>query len=72
MKIGLWKTYRKPDYEEVLALLSQVLADNKNIRYYVEYVARLHKIIAASSYGNAPDVVNLGMALRQVQMKPRG
>lgn len=57
---------RKPEYDEALTLLSQVLIDNRNIRYYVDYVARLHKIITASSYGNAPDVVNLGMKLRTI------
>lgn len=62
---------RKPEYDEALRILSQVLDDNKNIQYYVNYVARLHKLIATSSYGNAPDVVDLGMVLRQIQTKPR-
>lgn len=60
---------KKPEYDEALTLLSQVLSNNKNIQYYVNYVARLHKLIAASSYGNAPDVVHLGMLLRQIQTK---
>ncbi|MGH2507450.1 MAG: hypothetical protein ACRDHZ_08625 [Ktedonobacteraceae bacterium] len=60
---------KKHEYEEALRILSQVLDTNKHIRYYVDYVTRLHKLIAASSYGNAPDVVDLGMTLRELRMK---
>lgn len=60
---------RKAEHEEATRLLSQILHKNNNIQYYVDYVARLHKLIVASSYGNAPDVVDLGVMLGKAQIK---
>lgn len=60
---------RKAEYEQAIELLTQILENNKNIQYYVDYVARLHKLIVASSYGNAPDVADLEMMLRKLRVK---
>lgn len=60
---------RKAEYEQATELLSQILDSNKSIQYYVNYVAKLHKLIAASPYGNAPAAVDLGMALRALKVK---
>lgn len=57
---------KRPEYEEALRLLSQVADNSRNISGYVKYVAKLHKIISQSSYGKAPDVVELGMKLRKL------
>lgn len=54
----------KPEYEETIRLLSQIVNDNSYIGYYVNYASRIHKIIAASSYGKAPAVVDLGIQLK--------
>lgn len=60
---------KRPEYEEAITLLSQILEENGNIRYYVNYVARLYKLLVASPYGNAPDVADLGMMLRELKAK---
>lgn len=67
LKAECYIKQKKPEYDEALRLLTQILVDNPNIAYYRSYAARLHKIIAASSYGNAPDVVDLGTKLRVVK-----
>lgn len=60
---------RKPEYERATELLTQIFEANTHIQYYVDYVTRLYKLIAASPYGKAPDVVDLGMALRELKTK---
>lgn len=69
LRAECYSKQKKPEYEEAIRLLSQVLSNNNSIQYYVSYVARLHKIIATSSYGNSPNVVNLGMQLRKLRAK---
>ena len=61
----------KPECDLATALLYQVLEQNAvNPRIYrVQYVARLHKLLAASPYGTSPEVADLGMALRAIQLK---
>lgn len=56
---------RKPEYELATDTLSSVLEENSGIQYYRDYVSRLLKLIRASNYGNAPDVVELMMQLRK-------
>lgn len=60
---------KQPEYEEAVKLLSQVLEASSNVRYYVKYVARLHKLITTSPYGNSPDVADVGMRLRELSRK---
>lgn len=62
---------KKAEYERATELLTQILENNKNIQYYVNYVSRLYKLIATSPYGNAPDVADLEMMLKKLQTKPR-
>lgn len=45
-------------------MLSQALEENKAVQYYVNYVARLYKMLAVGSYGKAPDVAEPGSMLR--------
>ncbi len=58
---------KQPEYDQAVTLLLQVLKENSHNKYYVDYVARLHKLLATSRYSNAPDVVHLGMHLRTLQ-----
>lgn len=60
---------RNPEYEQATMLLAEILESNQHIQYYVNYVARLYKLVATSPYGKAPDVVDLGMALREILAK---
>lgn len=60
---------KNPEYEEATRLLSQVLSDNPQIQFWVDRIAKLHKLIAASPYGKAPDVTDLGMEIRKLQDK---
>lgn len=60
---------KQPEYEEAVKLLSQVLDQSGHVQYYVNYVARLYKLLAASPSKNAPDVVDLGMTLREFKLK---
>ncbi|MGH2478438.1 MAG: helix-turn-helix domain-containing protein [Ktedonobacteraceae bacterium] len=55
---------KRPEYEAAAGTLYQVLSENIRVKYYVDYVARLHILLARGSYGKAPDVVELGQMLR--------
>ena len=64
---------KRPEYGRAIVLLNNVLERNREYPrlYHVNYANRLYKLLATSSYGNAPEVADLGLAIREIQMKKR-
>jgi tetratricopeptide (TPR) repeat protein len=60
---------KKPEYDQAVLLLKDVFEEDES-EFHLDYVGRLYKVLSQSSYGNSPDVVDLGLALRD-WYKPR-
>lgn len=60
---------KKPVYDKAIRLLEEAVTDSANIKVerHVRYIQRLHTTIQKSPYGNAPEVVDLGMQLRELR-----
>lgn len=62
---------KKPEYEQAVLLMSDILENNKRFRhaYHIQYIDRLYKLLQESPYANAPDVADLGILLRELRLK---
>jgi transcriptional regulator with XRE-family HTH domain len=54
---------KRPEYDQAVLLLKDVFEEDE-CEFHLDYVERLYKVLAQSSYGNSPDVADLGMMLR--------
>lgn len=59
----------RPDYDMAAFLLEDILEQNKDapVQYHVQYVQRLYELLRQSTYGNSPDVANIGQRLRKIK-----
>ncbi len=62
---------KKPEYEHAVTILESAIADSKKIRVErnIRFIERLYKKLGESSYGNTPQVANLGMQLRGLRAR---
>lgn len=60
---------RKPEYEQAVKLLSDVLEESEELRVqrHVDHIEQLYTKLVASSYGNSPDVAGLGFVLQELK-----
>jgi transcriptional regulator with XRE-family HTH domain len=58
---------KSPGYEEATRLLQSAVETSQEMKIerHLDHITRLYKRLAQSSYGNSPDVVELGIQLRQ-------
>lgn len=70
-RANCYTALKNPEYETALAFLQdtfQVYRDVKTV-HGMEVLEKAYRSIASSPYGNAPEVVDLGIALREVKLK---
>lgn len=62
---------RKPEYEQAVRLLVNAIEDSKELQVArnVDQIEKLYRKLTTSSYGNAPEVIDLGLALQDLRMK---
>jgi transcriptional regulator with XRE-family HTH domain len=60
---------KRPAYEQTIWLLRGVAEQNQHIKEqsHLNHALRLFKLLAASPYGNSPEVADLGISLRKLQ-----
>ncbi len=69
LRANCYINLRKPEYEKAVDMLEEAMTASQTLRVerHLSYIERLYSKIAASPYGNAPEVADLGMALRQMR-----
>ncbi|SRR5216683_623035 len=55
---------KKPEYDIATSMLNSVVQSTKE-QSHIDHIIRLHHKLEASSYGNAPDVADLGISLKK-------
>jgi len=60
---------KKPEYDSAISLLTDAIEDSKEIRVErnIAQIEKLYRKLIESPYGNAPDVVDLGLALQDLR-----
>ena len=60
---------KRPQYERALKLLTGAfhVSHAINSTYNIKYVKRVFKLLSASPYGNAPEVVDLEISLKELR-----
>jgi tetratricopeptide (TPR) repeat protein len=74
LRANCYINLRKPEYEKAVDLLAEAITASQTLRIerHLGHIERLYGKLAASSYGNAPAVADLALALRQVRAIGRG
>lgn len=59
---------KHPEYEQAVFLLQDAITANRELRIArnIQHIESLYSKLENSSYGNSPDVVELGLALRSL------
>ncbi len=62
---------KKPEYEYGIKLLEGAIADSRELRVArnIDHIEKLYRKLLDSSYGKAPDVIDLGLMLQELQVK---
>jgi tetratricopeptide (TPR) repeat protein len=71
LKAECYISRKKPEFEEAVTILSSVLQQNRTVReqVHIHHIQRLFNLLLDSSYGNSLEVADLGMLLRELQLK---
>ncbi len=62
-------TQKKPEYEQAVTLLGGAIEDSKELRVArnIDHIQKIYRKLAESPYGKSPDVIDLGIALRDLR-----
>lgn len=62
--------FKKPEYEQAVMLLNEAIEDSQELRIqrHIDHVDKLYSKLAQSTYGESPDVVDLGTKLRNLKL----
>ncbi|HEY1249280.1 MAG TPA: helix-turn-helix transcriptional regulator [Nitrososphaera sp.] len=73
MRAKCYINLKKPEYEQTVALLSSAIEDSKELRVArnIAHIENLYTKLVASSYGNSPDVIDLGLMLQELRTMTR-
>ncbi len=69
MRAKCYINLKKPEYEQAVRLLEGAIADSRELRVArnIDHIEKLYRKLAESSYSKAPDVIDLGIALRDLR-----
>lgn len=69
MRAKCYITLKKPEYEQAVRMLESAIEDSKEFRVArnIDHIERLYSKLVASSYGNSPDVADLGLMLQELR-----
>ena len=61
---------KKPEYELAVSLMSAVIDDSRELRIqrHIDHIDTLYSKLVQSVYGNSPDVVDLGVKLKDLKL----
>ena len=61
---------KKPEYEQAICILESAIADSEKVytERNITFIENLYAALRQSSYGNSPDVIDLGLKIQELRL----